>query len=242
VQFHQQRLLHVVLLSVQRTNFSFQKKTGRSYYSFLINIKIPGSEVLELCFKIKRMRLTAIEQPRGIILKLFYWFSKRQYGKVLAALKVIYARSKPILFASMKILSTDNKLSLPKQTRLLIRYFTSHLNQCRFCSNAMRYEAIKAGLDRAQLKDVLQFETSERFNEKERALLSYIREVTLHKTCSDTTFQNLSHYFSDKEIVEITWVNATENYFNLMAKPMGLESDELRVKTGQQQTKQMNVA
>jgi AhpD family alkylhydroperoxidase len=185
------------------------------------------------------MRLTAIEHPRGIILKLLYWISKRQYGKVLAVLKVIYARSKPVLFASMKILSTDNKLSLPKQTRVLIRYFTSHLNNCPFCANAMRYQAHKAGMDRAQLKEILQFEESRRFCEKEKALLAYIREVTLHKNTTDEIFRKLQGFYSDKEIIEITWVNASENYFNLMAKPMGIESDDLKAGTRQQAARQV---
>ena len=179
------------------------------------------------------MRLTAIEHPKGLVLKLFYWVSKKQFGKVLIALKVIYARSKPVLFASMKILSTDNKLSLPKQTRILVRYFTSHLNNCQFCANAMRFQAHKAGMDRAQLKEILQFENSQRFSEKEKALLAYVRGVTTNKSTTDEIFQNLQRFYSDKEIVEITWVNASENYFNLMAKPMGLESDDLKAKSRQ---------
>lgn len=34
----------------------------------------------------------------------------------------------------------------------------------------------------------------------------------------------------EPEVVEITWINATENYFNLMAKPLGLASDALLFK------------
>ena len=188
------------------------------------------------------MRLTAIDRPKGIILKLFFWLSKKQFGKVLAVLRVIYARSKPVLFASLKILSTDNKLTLPKTTRILIRYFTSHLNECRFCSTAMRYQAMKAGMDRAQLKEVLHFEESDRFSDREKALLSYVKEVTLTKNSSDTVFDRLRQYFSDKEIVEITWVNASENYFNLLAKPMGLDSDNLKEKTRQHSAAHMTIA
>ncbi|MDP4252203.1 MAG: carboxymuconolactone decarboxylase family protein [Bacteroidota bacterium] len=160
----------------------------------------------------------------------------------MAALKVIYARSKPVLFASLKILSTDNKLSLPKQSRIMIRYFTSHLNNCPFCANAMRYQAHKAGMDRAQLKDILQFEKTERFSEKEKALLAYVREVNMYKTSTDEIFQNLQRFYSDKEIIEITWVNASENYFNLMAKPMGLESDDLKARSQQQRAKQLQTS
>lgn len=185
------------------------------------------------------MRLTAIEHPKGLILKLFYWISKRQYGKVLVVLKVIYARSKPVLFASMKILSTDNKLSLPKETRILIRYFTSHLNNCAFCANAMRYQAHKAGIDRAKLKEVLQFETSELFTDKEKAVLAYVKGVTINKTTTDEVFQHLQRFCTGQEIIEITWVNASENYFNLMAKPMGLESDDLKARSVQQVAKQV---
>ena len=32
---------------------------------------------------------------------------------------------------------------------------------------------------------------------------------------------------SEKQIVEVTWLNAISNYFNLMAVPLQLESDGL---------------
>lgn len=51
--------------------------------------------------------------------------------------------------------------------------------------------------------------------------------MNLAKTVSDETFEDLKKYFTEQEIVEITWINASENYFNLMAKPLGLTSDEL---------------
>jgi len=51
---------------------------------------------------------------------------------------------------------------------------------------------------------------------------------TFTKTATDQTFQELRKYFSEKQVVEITWLNATENYYNLMAKPLGLHSDELK--------------
>jgi len=59
-------------------------------------------------------------------------------------------------------------------------------------------------------------------------LLAYLEEINTTKNVSEYTFDQLQCYFSEKEIVEITWMNATEAYFNLMAKPLGLESDELR--------------
>lgn len=174
------------------------------------------------------MRLKAIEKPNSLFLKLGYWMLKRTFGKVVAPAKVIYARSIPILMMSNKIQSTDKKLSLPKATNLLIRNFTSHLNDCPWCSDFQEYDARKNNMDFQKIKELMQYKQSSMFTAKEKALLSYVEEVTLTKNATDETFRNLTKHFNDKEIVEITWVNATENYYNLLAKPLGLSSDNLK--------------
>jgi hypothetical protein len=174
------------------------------------------------------MRLQAIEKPDSLLLKIGYWMLKRTFGKVVAPAKVIYARSIPILKMSGKIPVTDKKLSLAKETILLIRNFTSHLNDCPWCSNFQEYEAKKNNIDFQKIKELMQYKQSSVFTVKEKALLSYIEEVTLTRSATDNAFDNLRKHFNDKEIVEITWVNATENYYNLMAKPLGLSSDNLK--------------
>ena len=63
--------------------------------------------------------------------------------------------------------------------------------------------------------------------EKERAALAYTEEVTRTRDASDATFEALRAHFDDTEIFELTWLNAVGNYFNLMAVPLGLESDGL---------------
>ena len=78
-----------------------------------------------------------------------------------------------------------------------------------------------------KIQQLMDFKNSDHFTIKEKTLLIYLEEVTLMKNCTDETFLNLKNFFSDKEIVEITWLCATENYFNLLAKPLGIESDEL---------------
>jgi alkylhydroperoxidase family enzyme len=37
---------------------------------------------------------------------------------------------------------------------------------------------------------------------------------------SDATFASLRKQFNDREIVEITWLNALENYYNLINIPL----------------------
>ena len=176
------------------------------------------------------MRLTAIETPNSLFLKIVFYLSKRKFGKVLSPLKYIYARSTPILKVSFKVASAENKLSISKELRRLIRYYTSHLNDCPFCSNLNDFAVAKENIQLKEWKEYSNFRNNDRFSDKEKALLAYLEEVNLTKSVGDQAFETLKRYFSEKEIVEITWVNATENYFNLMAKPLGLTSDELHFK------------
>jgi alkylhydroperoxidase family enzyme len=52
-----------------------------------------------------------------------------------------------------------------------------------------------------------------------------VEEATRHKRVSDATFETLRKHYSELEIVEITWLNALENYYNLVNLPHEIESD-----------------
>ena len=177
---------------------------------------------------LEKSRLSSVEHPKDLVLKLAYFLSKREFGKVIAPLRYIYARCKPAMMTSYKIITSEKKLNLPKETRIFIRYYTSHLNDCPFCSNIIEFGSAKENLEFQEWKEFMNFRNSEKFTDREKALLAYLEEVNFSKTATDETFDELQRYFSDKQIVEITWLNATENYFNLIAKPLGLISDGLK--------------
>ena len=58
--------------------------------------------------------LPPIEKPKGLMMKLAYYFTRRQFGKVLTPLKVYSARL-PVSFGLFyqKIGKLDKKLALP---------------------------------------------------------------------------------------------------------------------------------
>ena len=77
--------------------------------------------------------LTPIEHPRGLMMKLAYYFTRRQFGKVLTPLKVWGARLPPAFgLFSTKISKLDKKLRLPCETALLIRIQVPRINVCLF--------------------------------------------------------------------------------------------------------------
>jgi alkylhydroperoxidase family enzyme len=88
----------------------------------------------------------------------------------------------------------------------------------------------KENVELQQWKEFMNFRNSDKFSDKEKSLLAYLEEVNFTKSATDETFSDLKKYYSEKEVIEITWLNATENYYTLLAKPLGLTSDDLKYK------------
>ena len=172
------------------------------------------------------MRLEPIEKPRGLLLRLAYWVSRRQLGQVMSPLKVLYARAPKLTWTSAVIARTQEKgLSLDPGLRLLITTQSSLINGCRFCADLHLAQAVQARLGLERFKALPDFATSPLFSERERAVLAYTEETTRRRNVSPAVFEALRKHASEKEIVEITWLNAVGNFYNLMAVPLELESD-----------------
>ena len=173
------------------------------------------------------MRLAPIERPRSLLVRLAYWISKRQLGAVITPMKIIYSRVPRLLWSTLAINRAAESLSLDPALNLLVTTQTALLNGCTFCADLHLAQAVQAKLGRERFRDLLDFAQSPHFSERERAALAYTEEVTRQRKVSDATFARLRSHFSEKEIVELTWLNAVGNYFNLMAVPLELESDGL---------------
>ena len=173
------------------------------------------------------MRLAPIERPDSLLVRLAYWISKRQLGAVITPMKIIYARVPRLLWSTLAINRAAERLSLDPALNLLVTTQTALLNGCTFCADLHLAQAVQAKLGRERFRDLLDFAQSPHFSERERAALTYTEEVTRQRKVSDATFARLRSHFSEKEIVELTWLNAVGNYFNLMAVPLELESDGL---------------
>src|SRR5213596_4158242 len=114
--------------------------------------------------------LPPIEKPQGLIIKLAYYFTRRQFVKVLTPLKVHSARLPPAfgLFYT-KIGKLDKKLLLPPETALLIREQVARTNACLFCMDIGRSVAIKATMNEAKFDALEEYGTSPLFTDAERA-------------------------------------------------------------------------
>src|SRR5215468_7909482 len=160
--------------------------------------------------------LPPIEKPKGLMMKLAYYFTRRQFGKVLTPLKVHSARL-PIAFGQFygKIGQLDKKLTLPAETVMLIREQVARINVCLFCMDIGRSFTIKASMSEAKFDALEQYRTSSLFSAAERAALDYVTALTRDKKVSPDAVSRLSHYFSEREICEIVWLVASEHLYNI---------------------------
>ncbi|MGH9493440.1 MAG: carboxymuconolactone decarboxylase family protein [Candidatus Sulfotelmatobacter sp.] len=162
------------------------------------------------------------------MMKLAYYFTRRQFGKVLTPLKVHSVRL-PAAFGLfyMKIGRLDKKLSLPSETIMLIREHVARINVCLFCIDMGRAFTIKASMNQAKFDALEQYQTSPLFTDAERAALDYVTELTKSKNVDPGTFARMARYYSEREICEIVWLVATEHVYNMTNIGLNIHSDML---------------
>ena len=172
--------------------------------------------------------LPPIEKPQGFLLKLAYYFTRRQFGKVLTPLKVHSARLPSAfgLFYS-KISTLDKKLTLPPETVLLIREQVARINICTFCTDIGRWFSIQESMNQAKFDALEQYATSPLFSDAERAALDYATELTRNKQVDPDTFARVSRHYSERQICEIVWLVASEHLYNLTNIGLNIHSDML---------------
>lgn len=176
------------------------------------------------------MRLHPIEKTSNLLINIAYRWSIYKFGKVIAPLKIVYARHPRMMSITNKIIRTQEKyFSLAPNLRLLIQTQVSMLNGCDFCNDIVLAEVIskKLGAERFFALGESVKEHSKAFSDEERAIVNFVDEYAKNRKISDNSFEKLQRLFSEKEIVEIVAINAFEQYFNALSIPLEIESDGL---------------
>jgi alkylhydroperoxidase family enzyme len=173
--------------------------------------------------------LPPIEHPRGLRLKLIYFFSRRQAGQVITPITTFAARM-PFPFMSFygKLNRLDKKLQLPQRTAVLLREQVASINTCLFCMDAARWYAARDSADnRARFDALPEYRTSPLFSEAERAALDYATELSTAKRVEPGTFGRLARHYTEREICDIVWLVASEHLNNMTNIGLNIGSDGL---------------
>jgi alkylhydroperoxidase family enzyme len=172
--------------------------------------------------------LPPIENPKGLIMKVAYYFSRRIFGKVPTPLTVHSARLPSAFFMFYgKVSRLDKKLSLPKETVMLIREQVARINICLFCIDMGRWAVIKGSMNEAKFNALEHYGASTLFSDAERAALDYVTELTRDKKVNPDTFSRMARHYSEREICEIVWLVASEHIYNITNIGLNIHSDML---------------
>ena len=86
----------------------------------------------------------------------------------------------------------------------LCRLYVSRSVQCEYCGNQRSVKATKAGaVIEDHVLDLLNFEKSTKFNDKQKAVLAYAEAIVWHLNTDDAFWDRLHKHFSEAELVEI---------------------------------------
>ncbi|HUI31862.1 MAG TPA: hypothetical protein VLX91_16760 [Candidatus Acidoferrales bacterium] len=172
--------------------------------------------------------LLPVEKPKNILMKMVYYFTRKQFGKVMTPLSVGSVRL-PIAFGMFygKVSKLDKKLALPEETAMLIRQQVARINVCLFCMDISRYYMIQKSMNIEKFDALDEYKTSSLFTDAERATLDYVTELTKNKNADPELFARMAKYYSEREICEIMWLVASEHLYNLTNIGLNIHSDML---------------
>lgn len=85
----------------------------------------------------------------------------------------------------------------------LARVFVSRSVKCEYCGNQRSVQAAAAGLQEGAYDELLNFESSPNYSEREKAALAYAEAITWRLETDDAFWARLHSQFSEPELVEL---------------------------------------
>lgn len=85
----------------------------------------------------------------------------------------------------------------------LCRMYVARTVNCRFCGNQRSVQASAEGLQEGQLDELLNFESSESYDDRQKAALAYAQAIAWDEPERDALWQRLDQHFTEPELVEL---------------------------------------
>lgn len=182
---------------------------------------------MEICMD-DTPRLAPIDTPPTLRARFMSFMMRRQLGRVILPARVIYNRV-PLMWnvawswtmLQMRGLKISEELALLIHTRVALQ------NGCAFCADIAMAQAYQAKLGMEKFTALSDWEPATCFSERERAVLRYVDEINATLEVGDPTFEELRKHLDEREVAEVTVMNALENYYNRINLPLRIGPDGL---------------
>ncbi len=85
----------------------------------------------------------------------------------------------------------------------LCRLYVSRSVKCEYCGNQRSIQASAQGLAEGKLDQLLNFETSDAYDERQKAALAYAEAITWRLDPDEAFWERLHRHFGEAELVEL---------------------------------------
>ena len=85
----------------------------------------------------------------------------------------------------------------------LCRVYVSHSVKCEYCGNQRSERGREQGLEEGKYDELLNFESSDAYSEREKAALAYAEAIGWTGQADDELWERLYAHFSEAELVEL---------------------------------------
>ncbi|HYC15214.1 MAG TPA: carboxymuconolactone decarboxylase family protein, partial [Stellaceae bacterium] len=109
----------------------------------------------------------------------------------------------------------------------LCRVYVSRSVKCEYCGNQRSIKAAKQGVIEEDYLDLLNFERSTRFDERQKAALAYAEMITWDLPSKDAVWTRLHRHFSEPELVELGYFIAITMGQQRWLRTLGIEHHQV---------------
>jgi alkylhydroperoxidase family enzyme len=85
----------------------------------------------------------------------------------------------------------------------LCRVYISRTVKCEFCGNQRSIQGSQQGLVEGQYDDLLNFESSDKYDDRQKAALAYAQAIAWNEQDRDGLWARLHEHFTEPELVEL---------------------------------------
>jgi alkylhydroperoxidase family enzyme len=85
----------------------------------------------------------------------------------------------------------------------LTRLYVSRAVKCEFCGNQRSTKAFSSTLEEAQADDLVNFEQSAKYDDRQKAALAYAEAITWRLETDDAFWARLHQHYTEPELVEL---------------------------------------
>lgn len=145
---------------------------------------------------------------------------RRNEGMTELAPRIEYRNVAPDAVAALtKLNDYSSCCSIAPGLRRLVEVRTSQINGCSYCVHVHRRQAMGLGESKERLAALGSWRNSDLFSDAERAALAWTEDVTLiaESGAPDDRYEALKAFFTETEIVDLTFIILSMNAWNRLA-------------------------